>query len=223
MSNYIKRLSAIITANMNTEIEQMENPEQLIKQAIREMEENISLLKQEVVYAVAGKNRLYNEKERNAALAEKWLQNAEIAISENNEELAKSSLLRKKEFQGIEAELTDNFLKSEKNCDRLKSRLNTMKTKLEEAKRHYISLVARQRAAQARKKINNTTMQFEKQMAEKHDFCSLELKIDEMEACVEAYDEVEIEENTLEKEIDQLAVNREIENELAALKEKVNR
>jgi phage shock protein A len=42
MASIFKRISDVVTANINDLIDRVEDPERMIKQIIREMEENIS-------------------------------------------------------------------------------------------------------------------------------------------------------------------------------------
>ena len=48
-----KRINDIISANLNEMIEGFENPETMLKQAIREMESSIAQVKQETARAMA--------------------------------------------------------------------------------------------------------------------------------------------------------------------------
>ena len=52
MSNVFKRISDVLTANINDLIDRVEDPERMIKQIIREMEANISQAKERVVDAI---------------------------------------------------------------------------------------------------------------------------------------------------------------------------
>jgi Phage shock protein A (IM30), suppresses sigma54-dependent transcription len=53
MTNIFKRISDVISANINDLIDRVENPERMIKQIIREMEENIRQAKEGVIEAAA--------------------------------------------------------------------------------------------------------------------------------------------------------------------------
>src|SRR5262245_5577790 len=48
-----RRISDIISANFNEMVDQFEDPEKMLKQAVREMEESIAAAKKEVVGAMA--------------------------------------------------------------------------------------------------------------------------------------------------------------------------
>ena len=42
MANLFKRISDVLTANLNDMVDRVEDPERMIKQLIREMEENVN-------------------------------------------------------------------------------------------------------------------------------------------------------------------------------------
>ena len=67
MANLFKRISDVISANLNDLIDRVEDPERMIKQIIREMEENISKAKEGVIEAIASEKQLQKDLERSGA------------------------------------------------------------------------------------------------------------------------------------------------------------
>ena len=57
MANIFQRINDVITANISDLIDRVEDPEKMIKQIIREMEENIGRAKEGVVDAIAHQGR----------------------------------------------------------------------------------------------------------------------------------------------------------------------
>ena len=96
MTNIFKRINDVINANINDLIDKVEDPERMIKQIIREMEDNIRYSKEGVITAIASEKRLFREVEQHRAKYEQWQNKAEIAIKNNNEELARAALGQKK-------------------------------------------------------------------------------------------------------------------------------
>ena len=62
-----QRISDILSANMNELTEQFEDPEKMLKQAIREMEDSIAEVTQQTAKAMAHEKTLSRELERNRA------------------------------------------------------------------------------------------------------------------------------------------------------------
>jgi phage shock protein A len=63
MANLFKRISDLISANINDLIDRVEDPERMIKQIIREMEESITMAKEGVIQAIASEKQLQKELE----------------------------------------------------------------------------------------------------------------------------------------------------------------
>ena len=81
MTNIFKRINDIISANINDLIDRVEDPGRMIKQIIREMEENIHQAKEGVIEAIASEKRLQKELEANRVQSEDWLKKAEDAFA----------------------------------------------------------------------------------------------------------------------------------------------
>ena len=64
MANIFKRINDVITANISDLIDRVEDPEKMIKQIIREMEESIGNAKEGVIDALASEKRLKKELKR---------------------------------------------------------------------------------------------------------------------------------------------------------------
>ena len=69
----------------------------MIKQIIREMESNIKSAEDKVIDAIAREKHLAKELEYHRNQSDVWRKKAETAITGDNEELARSAIVRKKE------------------------------------------------------------------------------------------------------------------------------
>src|SRR5436190_74324 len=92
-----KKINDIISANLNDLTDSWENPEQMLRQAIREMEESIGAATRETARALANEKLLGKELEKNRSQARRWEERAEQAVSAGDDELARKALKRKKE------------------------------------------------------------------------------------------------------------------------------
>ena len=61
MTNIFKRISDVLTANLNDLVDRVEDPERMIKQLIREMEENVNSAREGVIDALASEKQLAKE------------------------------------------------------------------------------------------------------------------------------------------------------------------
>ena len=151
-----QRISDIITANLNEMTESWEDPEKMLRQAIREMEQSIQEVTQETAKVMANQKLLAKELANNQRQMADWQSKAETAVKSGDDDLARKALSRKREHQKLVVALQDQWNSTEEASRTLKNQLEGMKSKLAEAKRSLATLSARQRAADFRKKMHST-------------------------------------------------------------------
>jgi phage shock protein A len=154
MMGMFKRISDIISANLNELTEQFENPEVMLKQAIREMETSINEVTEQTAKAMANEKTLRRELDRNRQQAEQWKGRAAKAVDAGDDELARRALSRKKEHEKLMAALEDQLESAHEASTVLRRQLDAMKAKLAEAKRNHATLAARKQAADFRKRVD---------------------------------------------------------------------
>jgi len=221
MTNIFKRINDVLSANINDLIDRVEDPERMVKQIIREMEENILRAREGVVDAIASEKKLQKELESNRQQAVEWLGKAETALRNGKEDLARAALARKKEHDDIIKALEPAWQSANVTSERLKNQLRGLEAKLEEARRKRSTLVARQRAAEARDQLDKTLSRFEDGFAAQQQFSRMEDKVADMEARTAALDELERSSSPLEKEFLDLEIQQDVESELEKLKAKL--
>ena len=75
-----KRISDIISANLGEMAEEWEDPEVMLKQAVREMEQSIQTATQETARTLANEKKLVKELANNESEAKQWKARAEKAV-----------------------------------------------------------------------------------------------------------------------------------------------
>ena len=223
MTNIFKRISDVLTANLNDLVDRVEDPERMIKQLIREMEENVNSAREGVIDALASEKQLAKELDSQRRQADDWYNRARRALETGNETLAREALTRKKEHDDIVANLQASWESSRRTSERLKAQLRALETKLEEARLKKGSLVARQRAAQAREQMDKVTDRFQTGLDLNNSFGRMADKVGEMDARMEARAEVYGDYSPAEREFLKMEVDTEIEAELAVLKKEVHK
>ena len=125
-----KRISDIISANLNDLTEQFEDPEKMLKQAVREMEESIAEVTQQTAKAMANEKTLARELQRNRAQCDKWQDRAAKAVEAGDDDLARKALARKNESQKVVDALEDQLEAAREASTTLKRQLAAMKAEL---------------------------------------------------------------------------------------------
>lgn len=220
MGSLFKRINDVITANISDLIDQVEDPQKMIKQIINEMEENIGDAKQGVVDAIASEKLLRRDVDKHSQEAASWQDKARGALKDANEELARQALIRKNEQDKILSSLEPALESAVNTSASLKAQLKALESKLDEAKRKRSSLVARQRAAEARESMTKVGANFKEGLDSHAEFGRMEDKVAEMEARSQAVGEV-YEGDTVVQEFEDMEVRQEVDAELAALKREI--
>lgn len=150
------RFSRLLRSNINDLIAKAENPEKMLVQVIEDMRKQLAMAKQEVAVAIADERKLRMQVEDERKLAQEWERRARLAIREGRDDLAKQALVRGQEHASNAAELEQQWTKHREETERLKDSLRQLNSKIEEAKRKKNLLIAKQKRAQAQRRIHDT-------------------------------------------------------------------
>lgn len=145
-----ERITRLVSANINHLLDRAEDPEVMIKQLIRDMEENIIELRRETVRAVARVKQVQKQIESSHEMIAELEQSASLALKKDEEELARKALSKKlnaeKSLDLLEKELQASLA----NAEHLKGELTHLEDRVQEARRKKEELIARNRAAESR-------------------------------------------------------------------------
>jgi phage shock protein A len=146
-------MSALVTANLNELVDQCENPERMLKQAVRDMETALGRLMDGAARAIAHHKLLTRQLNGEHEAIAKRLTLAEAAITRGDDEAARRELRQKLEHQRIADALARQVEMAEALAQRLRNQVSAMRMKLAEARRKLVEISARSRAAAAQKKF----------------------------------------------------------------------
>src|SRR5687768_17564770 len=150
------RFSTLLRSNINDMISRAENPEKMLNQLIVDMKGQLGKAKQQVATAIADEKKLQSDAEAMKKQAEEWERRAMLAVQEGRDDLAKQALMRYNEHLQGAQQLHETWLKSKQETEALKLSLRQLNDKIEEAKRKKNILIARQKRAEAHKRIQET-------------------------------------------------------------------
>ena len=150
------RIATLFRSNLNDLISRAENPEKMLNQLILDMKTQLAKAKQEAASAIADEKRLQSDAEGLKKQAEDWERRAMLAVQEGRDDLAKQALLRHNEHAHNAVQMHETWVRHREETDKLKLSLRQLNDKIEEAKRKKNILVARQKRAEAHKRIQET-------------------------------------------------------------------
>ncbi len=150
------KLSTVIKSNINDLISRAENPEKMLNQIIIDMRDQLAKAKREVAAAIADERKLKAQLETEVKQARDWQHRAMLAVKEGRDDLAKQALLRQQEHTERAQALQQTWESQAGETEKLKGSLRQLNDKIEEAKRKRNLLVAKQKRAQAQRRIHET-------------------------------------------------------------------
>jgi phage shock protein A len=184
------RLASLIKSNINDMITSAENPEKMLNQIIVDMRDQLVKAKQQVAAAIADEKRLRDQADGELKQAQDWEQKAMLAIQQGRDDLAKQALVRQSEHIAHYHQLEETWQSHQAETEKLKAALHELNDKIEEAKRKKNLLLARQRRAQAQKRIHETMSGLSEKSAFEA-FARMEEKIEQNERMLKASTEID--------------------------------
>ena len=148
------RMSNMIKGKVNSTLDEMENPIELLDQKIKDMEEQLSKAKLNSAQVLGNVHEI--EKKMNAAKNESvdYDSKVKLALSKNNEDLAKRALSKKVDADKKYESLVTTYNTSKAQADALKKNLRALEEELEKTRSYRDEAAARYSTAKASKKVN---------------------------------------------------------------------
>ena len=219
----LQRLTDILTANVNELLEHYEDPELLLKQAIREMEAAVGTALENAVKVVAEEKLLARQLSTEESTAAIWRERATAAVKRGDDEAARAALVRKREHETVSTALAKQLEEAATVGQSLRRQIESLRQRTEDARRKLVLLTARQQAAKARQRL---LVEFSSAPVGEHAFQKFERlcrKVERTEAETEALAELTGDTVNQDFAAAELSRNREeIEGELSALKAQLN-
>jgi len=188
--NIFDRIAMLFRSNVNAVISEFEQPEKMLNQIILDMRSQLVKAKQQVAAAIADEKRLHDQTKQELKEAEDWERRAMLAVQQNQDELAKQALIRRSEHMSRGDQLNLTWQAHKQETDRLKESLRGLNDNIEEANRKKNLLLAKQRRADAQKRINETMSHISEKSAFEA-FARMEEKIDANERKIRASAEID--------------------------------
>ena len=214
------RVRDILNSNINAALDKAEDPEKLIKQMVREMEDTLIELKAACASAMASERRTEREVSRANSQRDRWATRAELAVDRGREALAREALLTKRHYEDEAAEAGADAEKLGGLVAEYKDDIVQIEEKLGMARDRQRVLVQRHIHAVHKKRAQREIRKFDSSQAiiRFEDFVQ---RVDRADAEAELVNYGRP--KTLEQEFRQMERDESIEEELEALKKKRQR
>jgi phage shock protein A len=213
----ISRFSDIVNANINTILDQAEDPHKMVRLITQEMQATLVEVRAASVGYIADKKKISERLEFSARESSNWQNKAELAVTKGRDDLAKAALLEKARQDDVVTALSAEVIQVQDAISKLKSDADQLENKLIIARTREKALILRGQTARSRLKVKRQLHDVDCEDALSR-FESYERKLDDMEGAIESYD---LSNRTLSQEISDLQDDEYLTKELQELKSRI--
>ena len=211
------RITDIVNSNLNALLDKAEDPEKMVRLIIGEMEDTLVEVRTTSARAIADKKELARRTEQLAQEAADWETKAELAISRKRDDLARAALVEKSKADEMATTVAAELVVLDETLAKLGDDIHALQQKIKDAKARQQSIVVRGQAAKTRLGVRRQLHDHNIEDAMVR-FEQYERKMDNLEGHVESYD---LGQRSLKDQIDDLAVDEEVDEELRQLKQRM--
>ncbi len=154
----LDRMTTLVRANINDMLDRAEDPEVMLNQILRDMEEQIRQAQEQVAAMMAQETELGNDLAEAQQQALAWNDRAELAVRHQQDNLAREALARMNDANAHVTMYQQQLETQRAFVTRLRTQLDALKSKYDNAMNNRDALIARHRRAQAQQQVT-TAMQ----------------------------------------------------------------
>jgi phage shock protein A len=216
----LDRIGQVLRANINDLLDHAEDPEKILNQILRDMEDALRQGQSQVAEQIAQEKMIQTDLDAAKQSTNDWGKKAELAVSKGMDDLAREALHRQSDYEQ-QVEIYQKQLDVQHQAvAKLKTDLAALEKKYEDARRNKDVLIARAKRAAAQRQISTASAKLSN-VDYSSDLARMERRIQEQEARVAAQQEVQS--TSTDAKFEQLGANDAVEQRLADLKKKLGK
>lgn len=201
-------------------IDAAEDPEKMVEEFLRQMRAELSEARAATAMAMADETRLRSQFERNKAESDDWQRKAELAVQNNDDDLAREALLRRSNSQKLADNYNAQWSAQHDQVQELREALAKLEAKISEAEAKRDLIIAKNRRAQTQEAIT-AALQSVQGVSSDTSLERMEDKADQRLAQAQAMAEVSSQD--LDTRFSDLETKNQVETDLADLKRKMGK
>ena len=151
----LERVSTLLRANINDLLSKAEDPEKLARQLVLDMENQLMQVKTQVAIAIADQHLLLKKKTEQESSHSQWLRKAELAVSKQQDDLARAALERALSHQRMAEGLAQQHTDQTAEAETLRGAYTRLQQKLAETQSRVELLSMQLRRNRAVQKANS--------------------------------------------------------------------
>ncbi|MGB9723476.1 MAG: PspA/IM30 family protein [Chloroflexia bacterium] len=219
MTSLLKRIRDLISANLHAMIDQAEDPEKMVNEYLRQLQDQLYEARTTVAAAMADEDKLHRMWTSNQALADEWQAKAEAALRAGKEDLAKQALLRRRAFQQIADSYKAQYEAQDKQVEELQEALGKLEARIAEARTRREIIIAKKHQAETQEAIYRTVRTLGDSTTAFEGLATMEERVDERLARARAM--AQLQGGVAEAQLEDVEAEAAVAEDLAELKKKL--
>jgi phage shock protein A len=151
--NLLERVLTLLRVNLNSMVEKADDPEKVMQQLQIDMRNQLLQVKTQVATAISESRKLRSRVKEKKAEADSWHRKAELAIQQNNDEAARSALIRYNETIKQVKRYQQQQQEQEQLVSTMKGVLQQLEAKISEVETTIELLATRKRNALLQQRV----------------------------------------------------------------------
>ena len=215
------RMTDIINSNINSMLDQAEDPEKMIRLIIQEMEDTLVEVRSSSARVLADRKTAARRLEQVQAEADSWEDKARLAISKEREDLARAALQEKRAIEEEAVAVEGELKATDEHIEQLNQEVGQLQQKLSDAKAKQKAMLMRTKTVESRIKVKRQIHREALDSAFQR-FEHFERRMDNLESQLDVMDLGRDVAPDLAAEIDSLQEDARITDELERLKSEMD-
>lgn len=163
----LERVSTLLRANINDLLRKAEDPEKMARQLVLDMENQLMQVKTQVAIAIADQHLLLKKQTEEETARAQWLRKAELAVSRQQDDMARAALERALSHQRMAEGLAQQHADQTAEAETLRGAYGRLQQKLTETQAQVELLVTQLRRNRAAQRFNAAQMMVESGSADR--------------------------------------------------------
>ena len=211
------RFSDIINSNINSILEQAEDPRKMVRLITQETLETLVEVRSVSARNIADRKQLQERIRYSRSESKGWQDKAELAIVKGRDDLAKLALKEKTHHDEAVITMERDLIRIDDAVSKLQHDADRLEEQVKLARTHQKALILRGQTVKSRAKVKRQlrNVNCDEALAR---FEEYERQLDEVEGVIESYD---LGNRTLAQEINDLQDDDHLNKELQALKSRI--
>lgn len=183
------RMSNMLKSKVNSTLDEIENPIELLDQKIRDMQTQLNTAKLNSAQIIGNAHEIQKKIEKCEIEVNDYDDKVKLALSKGNEDLAKRALAKKLESEKKLQTLKSSYETARAQADKIKKNLASLEAEIEKTRNYRDEAQARYSNANASKKVNEVLANVQTK-SNSIDIDSIERKIQKQEALANGLSEL---------------------------------